>query len=106
MPAFTQKGDTVLDPFNGSGTTGVEAVRLGRNFIGIDTNPIALLMSEAKLYFPDPKSLRKQIDVIISESENLFGTKLAEPHPHEEELRAWYHPDTLFHIKSIISLHP
>lgn len=103
IPAFTQKGDTVLDPFNGSGTTGVEAVRLGRNFIGIDTNPIALLMSEAKLYFPDPRSLRKQIDVIISESENLFGTKLAEPHPHEEELRAWYHPDTLFILNRLLA---
>jgi site-specific DNA-methyltransferase (adenine-specific) len=26
----------VLDPFCGSGTTGVEAVRLGRKFVGID----------------------------------------------------------------------
>lgn len=33
---FTKPGDTVLDPFMGSGTTALAAVQLGRNFAGID----------------------------------------------------------------------
>lgn len=35
---FTQPGDIVLDPFNGSGTTCVAASRLDRNYLGIEIN--------------------------------------------------------------------
>ena len=32
----SQPGDLVVDPFMGSGTTGVAAIRLGRRFIGVE----------------------------------------------------------------------
>lgn len=36
---FTMGGETVLDPFMGSGTTGVACAKLGRKFIGIEIEP-------------------------------------------------------------------
>lgn len=43
-----KEGDTVLDPFIGSGTTAVEAQLLGINCIGIDISPLCVLQSKVK----------------------------------------------------------
>lgn len=47
--AATEEGQVVLDPFCGSGTTGVEAVRYGRRFIGIDNCEEYLQITERRL---------------------------------------------------------
>ncbi len=57
---FTKEGDTVLDPFMGSGTTNLVAKRMKRNSIGIEIIPdyIEIVKKElqpVELYLLDPK---------------------------------------------------
>ena len=47
--ASTQPGDLVLDPFFGTGTTGVVAKRLGRSYIGIERDKSYIAVAEKRL---------------------------------------------------------
>ena len=47
--AGTNKGDVVLDPFMGSGTTAVVAKKLGRKYIGYEIVPEYIEMSNTRL---------------------------------------------------------
>jgi DNA modification methylase len=49
IKAGSKPGDMVLDPFAGSGTTGVVALRLGRSFIGIELAPAYAEMARKSL---------------------------------------------------------
>ncbi len=52
----TDKGDTVLDPFCGSGTTLVSAKLQGREYIGVDINPEAVSLAKKRLEAPSKTS--------------------------------------------------
>jgi modification methylase len=47
--ATTKKGDVVLDPFFGTGTTGAVAKRLGRRWIGIDREGVYVEAAQARI---------------------------------------------------------
>ena len=47
--ASTNEGDLILDPFMGSGTTGVAAVELGRRFVGIELEPEYVDLAKRRL---------------------------------------------------------
>ncbi len=47
---FSNRGDVVLDPFCGSGTTGVAAKRLGRGSVLLDVNPDATALAGERVW--------------------------------------------------------
>jgi DNA modification methylase len=52
--AGSSHGDLVLDPFAGSGTVGVVALRHGRDFVGVELNPEYAALAEARIYDDGP----------------------------------------------------
>jgi len=61
----TSPGDTVLDPFCGSGTVLLEGWLHGRNVVGTDLNPYAALVTNAKLN-PYNASQLDNLDLILA----------------------------------------
>src|SRR5258708_6158167 len=91
---LTALGDAVLDPFVGSGTTLVEAQRLGRVSVGIDINPIACLVAQAKTLPADAR----RIAAFVASTKARLMTRWDEieiqPAPSTVQLKKWYTPAT------------
>lgn len=62
----TKKGETVYDPFAGSGITVIESNFLQRKSIGIDLNPLSKFITEVTLTKLDKKSLESDFKKIIT----------------------------------------
>jgi len=110
-------GDTVADIFCGSGTTLVEALTLKRNAIGIDANPLACLISEAKttrLNSADKELLQTLVkraqllaDSISIQSEGLFFNPQpfisSARRPFDKAISFWFDPFVIEELAEILS---
>jgi len=107
LEQFSKKGETVLDPFCGSGTTIVEASLQGINAIGVDVNALACLLSKVKskpLKEKQIKIIDNFLEIIINESfkwknGNKYKIKVNE----FEGLRHWFQLNVSKEITFILS---
>ncbi len=68
---YSDVDDLTVDPFLGSATTGVEALRSKRSFWGSDINPVALLISRAKCAALQPEKLNEVWNQLNNQIERL-----------------------------------
>jgi len=77
---YAIKGQTVLDPFCGSGTTLIEARIFGANAIGVDVNGLAVLLSKVKAT-PLTEPQLSAVKEFISKIENEISNWRSEQRP-------------------------
>jgi len=87
----SKPGQTILDPFCGSGAVLIESLISGRNAIGVDLNPIACLLAKAKTTPYDPNLLEIQLGEILKQF-----TKSRRPYRYNfTNASYWFTPATL-----------
>jgi len=60
---YTEKGDFILDPMVGAGTTLIEAKLLARNALGLDINPQAIELTKKSLQFKHHPPSKQKVQV-------------------------------------------
>jgi hypothetical protein len=69
---YFKKGDIVLDPFSGSGTTMVQASELGINAIGVDVSAFNSLMANCKIAKYNIADIQNELVRITKSFENFI----------------------------------
>ena len=105
---LTSENDVICDSYMGSGTTLLEAQLLKRHSVGIDLNPLAVLISKCKnLHFSDDaynclnNTLIPNLDVLIYPDQlPMFSGLTGRTHAEDWRLqdawhKKWFQPDVL-----------
>jgi len=99
---LTEPGQVVLDPMVGSGTTLVEAMLLGRRGVGVDIDPLAVLLSRAKTTPLERSALQEAVDRVLesarrrlADPSSLSALYTARyPEPARRFFAYWFPPQT------------
>jgi hypothetical protein len=81
VEALSKPRDTVLDPFAGSGTVLVEARRLGRRALGVDSNPLAVALAALKTRGISPEEAEELVLAARAVAEHAEARRLSRAGP-------------------------
>ncbi len=113
---LTSPGELVVDPYNGSGTTLLECAQLRRRAIGVDLNPLAVLIARVKttpVSKTNLEGLIRKMKVVLSsigahDDLPLFSAAAHSSQPtfddrrlHDEWYRKWFQPHVLSELVHI-----
>ena len=111
IESLTEPGDLVLDPMSGSGTTILEAYLSGRQAIGFDIDPLALIISRVKVTPLEIEKLAIASQNVLTQARN----ELKNRRQHLEQARAfrwddvtltfidyWFAKETQFELLALI----
>lgn len=103
IESASARGDTVFDPFVGSGAIALESLILGRGIICSDTNPYAVVLTKAKLFPPATMHqaltlAEEYLDISLNECSNLDISEIP------EWVSKFFHPKTLREILSLVNI--
>ena len=96
---FSRKGDTVFDPFMGSGTVLLEGILASRKVIGADINPLAVLITKVKTRQYDIEVLETELNKIIKKYKKIKQLKFEEP--KVINLSHWYDDKTVLMLSRL-----
>ncbi|WP_246745129.1 DNA methyltransferase [Thiospirochaeta perfilievii] len=109
IACFTNEGDTVLEPFMGSGVTVIESLKLNRNVIGLDINPMSKFIVENTICSTDLDYFSKSYNEILlkakSKYSELYDTRCPICSNISTIETAVWEDDNLVRIKGICPVH-
>lgn len=94
---LSQKGDTIADPFCGSGTVLLESQLAARVAIGADSNPLARLLTSVKTTALSPDILESATSRLLSR----IPSQSRNPRPDVVNLEHWFYPHVTRQLQCI-----